>query len=80
VTPDEPVIKVGAYLPVSRELLDDAHSLSDALDVAFDRWLRPWRYPDPNPMPHIVPFPRLERIAQRVNNIRQRDISEEDEW
>jgi hypothetical protein len=55
--------KLAGYLPVTDELMADAGAVAQAVTAGLDRLLNPWRYPDPNPMPMLVLFPRLERLA-----------------
>lgn len=52
--------KLAAHVCVPTELLaDSAIPIQQLLADQFDRVLRPWRYPDRNPMPVIDLFPRL---------------------
>ena len=57
------VVKVAGYVPVTRQVLEDAAHAGAGLEEAFDRHLHPWRYPDANPMPYVDVFPRISRIA-----------------
>lgn len=57
-----------AWYPLdSAFLLDNgwtAPSLDDSVLRTADRYLRPWRYPDPNPMPELVLFPRPHKVMR----------------
>jgi hypothetical protein len=58
-----PVTKYAGWIRVSNEMLDDAPAIRQVVAGAFDRHLRPWRYPDRNPWPTITPLPWLARLA-----------------
>lgn len=85
-TTDAAARTIAAWIPVTRHALVDAAFAPRLLEGAFDRWLRPWRFPDPNPMPTFVPFPRVDRLTQRAKALRRRvadwrhRVDEEDEW
>src|SRR5215216_923514 len=51
--------KTAAMVMVTDELLDDGPAVSAVLQHVADRWFRPWKYPDRNPMPVMDLFPRL---------------------
>lgn len=53
--------KVAAYIPITAEMVADMEIGHRLWEDLTDRWFRPWRYPDRNPMPTIVLFPRLDR-------------------
>lgn len=59
-----PGYKIGGWLPVTNELLEDASSLSveDMALHLLDRHFRPWLYPDRYEWPMIEPFPRAARF------------------
>lgn len=73
------VVKRGPTVPVTQQLLADAgppltelwrQAIHSALEPV-DRWLHPWRYPDPNPMPTFTLFPRAARLAARLPRRRE---------
>lgn len=45
--------RLAAYVKVTDEMLGDSRLTAVALDAVFDKTFRPWRYPDPNPMPEF---------------------------
>jgi hypothetical protein len=62
--------KVAGYVPMTEELRAEGaqavamwQRMYDRLAEDLDRQVRPWLYPDPNPMPVLVPFPWLARIT-----------------
>jgi hypothetical protein len=73
VTATADVYKVGAWVPMSAEVMVDARGVQAAVNEAFDRLLHPWNYPDiwerrapqENPMPWFDLFPRLTRLKAR---------------
>lgn len=68
-------VKYAAWVPMSREVVADQAMFRAALDRGIDRWLRPWRYPDRNPIPRLVPLPLLEAAMQvpvRARAVRRR--------
>jgi hypothetical protein len=81
VSEPEQVFKAAWLLPLSREFARDAAPVgavvNDLLARSVDRWLRPWRYPDPNPFPTIVLFPRLARLATWFHRV---TAKREDDW
>lgn len=54
------------WLDVSTELARDTAPILSMIEDAIDRRCRPWRYPDPNPMPRLLLFPRLARLHRRL--------------
>ncbi len=55
-----------AHLAIPDELLADSGvSVAAMLEGMLDRTFRPWRYPDPNPMPTLVLFPRVAQLERR---------------
>jgi hypothetical protein len=60
-----PIRKIAAYVPVTRELLQDVPDVSayitHQLWLAMDRKLRPWAYPDRPIVIPFEPFPRLTK-------------------
>jgi hypothetical protein len=62
----EPGVKYAAWCQVSTQVMQDAKALSAVVDRAIDRWLRPWKYADPCPLPTFDLFPRLSRLARWV--------------
>lgn len=77
--PSKHVVKqVGPSFPVSSDFLlyDSLGNLFDLLQDrlyrTLDRELHPWNYPDRNPMPHLVLFPRLDRLCQFAARWRDR--------
>lgn len=58
--------KLAGHVVVTDEMLADRDILALALEAMFDRQFRPWRFPDRNPMPRFVLFPRLDAIARRI--------------
>lgn len=61
-----------AYVPVTDELLNDAALIATALDAIFDKTFRPWRYPDPNPMPEFALFPRVAAAQRALRRLRRK--------
>jgi hypothetical protein len=43
--------------------ISDPGLLAQIVEACLEHIFRPWRYPDPNPMPHLVLFPRLRRLG-----------------
>jgi hypothetical protein len=82
--PDFTVRTIAAWVPASREVLEDAPNLlalisqrmREAMLQAEDRRLRPWLFRDPDPLRRFdVPlllFPRWERTARRCRETRRR--------
>jgi hypothetical protein len=58
--------KVAAIVPMPSEAVRDLGRFSIAryLEATTHRVFCPWEYPDRNPMPWLVPFPRLEWLAR----------------
>jgi hypothetical protein len=58
--------KVAAIVPMPSEMVRDLGRFSIAryLEAATHQVFCPWEYPDRNPMPRLVPFPRLARLAR----------------
>ena len=64
---DDIVKRIGHFIPVSRELLEDAAPFRRLMDEAIDRTLRPWNYPDRYAFPRVVLFPRVQRLVDTYN-------------
>jgi hypothetical protein len=89
--PEDVVLHYGS-VPITDELMADMQAFHPAagptaalidqlLLERLHRWLEPWEYPDPNPMPALVLFPRLERLHARWRHMRQHQgQQEEGEW
>lgn len=62
------VRKVAAWVPVTRELLDDAGSalVENLIYTQMDRHFRPWLYPDRRQWPTFEPFPRVTRLLSWI--------------
>ncbi len=60
------VKKSGIYLPVSGEVLTGFEDMSRVMQRMSDRWLRPWLFPDPNPMPEFDLFPQAAAVTRRA--------------
>lgn len=74
----EPVVKITAYVPVSRALLADAEHMRGAIDEAFDRLNNPWKYSDRPRWPDtFVLVPWLHRLNTWWAN---RHAELDDEW
>jgi hypothetical protein len=43
--------------------ISDPGLLAQIVEAILEHVFRPWRYPDPNPMPRLVLFPRLRRLG-----------------
>jgi hypothetical protein len=67
-------VMYSAIVPVSRELLDDGVAFRYSIQVAFDRWQHPWRYPDRNPFPKMDPVPWFTRAQTTFNEARARVV------
>lgn len=65
----QPTVKYAGHILVTRSVLEDAVVLQDLLELAVDRRLRPWKFPDRNPMPYIDLFPRLTRAARSLKRL-----------
>jgi len=60
-----------ASVPVSRELLEDHSSdIVTFLAQSLRRIGAPWEFPDRNPMPEFVPFPRMATVEAIVTGWR----------
>jgi hypothetical protein len=75
--------KVAGILPISGELARDV-GLSGAVQLiegGLHRVFVPWEYPDHNPFPTLVPFPRIARLQNWWNSRRHGDdYDEDDTW
>jgi hypothetical protein len=63
--------RLAAYVKVTDEMLADSRLTAVALEAVFDKTFRPWRYPDPNPMPQFVLFPWLHALQRRLRRKRK---------
>lgn len=68
-------LKVGVKIPASASLFEESKAIGKVLDGFRDRWLRPWLFPDRNPMPHFVFWPLLDEleVAWRERHERVRE-------
>lgn len=72
---DDPIQKVGAWVPVSAELAEDLGwnrnpmtirmetYVGQAIYDGFERTFYPWRFPDRRVLPEFELFPRWARMA-----------------
>lgn len=62
-----PSMKIGGWVPMSREMLEDVGPEPDIVERhmarALDRHFRPWLYPRVSPFPAITLFPRWDRFV-----------------
>lgn len=65
-----PVTKVAAWIPVTREVVQESAEMRALIEERFDRMLHPWRYPDPVRGWWIDPFPRWTRLCALVRRAR----------
>lgn len=63
-----PGVRYAGWVPVSKAMLEDGAAMRGALEHAFDRHLRPWKFPDRNPMPTFT-F-GFDRWTQRARTLR----------
>ena len=71
-------------------MLADAEAARAFYDTVSDMAFRPWKFPDRNPVPKIVLFPRLARWQTRIAEARTRlafaadvlrhGVPEQDDW
>ena len=71
-TENLPVYKRAAWVPVSREVLQDVPSLGYFVQRALDRAMRPWAYPDHPVLIPFTPFPRWDRLVRWVRHLTRR--------
>ena len=64
VWPGEPVKTTAAWMPVSREMLEDkGANFEGTFNSRIRRLLFPWEFPDPRVMPQFEFFPRLAAVV-----------------
>lgn len=56
-----PGVKYAAFVPVPRSVLDDGPAMQTFTDHLSDRYLSPWKRPDPAPFPRVRLFTWLPR-------------------
>lgn len=64
--------KLSAMIPTTREILAGAALGREVIEEAWDRFLRPWRYPDPPALRTVDPLPELTSVAHRWRALRDR--------
>jgi hypothetical protein len=68
----EAVTKTGAVVPLSVEVLEDGRIMAKAIDDAWDRYLRPWNYPDRPAWPDPDLFPSVRHALTAAQEARTR--------
>lgn len=69
VEQDLGVAKYAAWVPVTRNLLEDSADLWAVIDRGVDRALRPWRYPDRPAWPTFQTVPALAHAQEVVESV-----------
>lgn len=73
-----PTVKYAGWVQVSREILADTAMLSVAIDGAFDRALRPWKYADAGRWPTFTPLPLVARFTAWWHRHMDPPVAEDD--
>lgn len=73
---DTPVGVAAAWVPVSREAIEDSNAfrvvIEDLMAGRMRRLTHPWEFPDGNPFPKIDPVPWYTTRIERYRELRQR--------
>lgn len=64
--------KLAGHVVVTDEMLADSRITAVTLEAVFDKTFRPWRYPDRNPMPQFVLYPRLDAMQRALRQLRRK--------
>lgn len=71
--PGQPVVKRAAWVPVPREMAEDAPLFQQHFASWFHREARrilyPWEFPDRRVLPEFELFPRLARVARTYRRL-----------